>query len=196
MLVTLDITPEVVAGSCGKAAAQLIVAHHPVIFDPLKKLAPPRCALPAGAGGHLCHLYAHQSGCRRGRRERGAGRHLWHAGTGTPLPRAAAGWATSTPSRCRSLAGKAQAGAGRRGATGPENGPAVQVKFADAGRTGQGGLAVIWRRGRKPVRRMPLPWGRVSSADRRKSQPPRAPSMPCGWGCRWWRRGTTPPSSR
>ena len=39
VLVTLDITPEVVeeaaAGGC-----ELIVSHHPVIFSPLKKLAP------------------------------------------------------------------------------------------------------------------------------------------------------------
>ena len=39
VLVTLDITPEVVeeaaAGGC-----ELIVSHHPVIFSPLKKLTP------------------------------------------------------------------------------------------------------------------------------------------------------------
>ena len=38
---------------------------------------------PAGAKGHLCHLYAHQSGCSRGRRERGAGGHLRDAGLGS-----------------------------------------------------------------------------------------------------------------
>ena len=42
VLVTLDITPEVVeeaaAGDC-----ELIVSHHPVIFSPLKKLTPGTC---------------------------------------------------------------------------------------------------------------------------------------------------------
>ena len=37
VLVTLDITPEVVAEAAAKHC-ELIVAHHPVIFDPLKKL--------------------------------------------------------------------------------------------------------------------------------------------------------------
>lgn len=39
VLLALDITPDVVreAVSCG---AQLIVSHHPVIFDPLKRLTP------------------------------------------------------------------------------------------------------------------------------------------------------------
>lgn len=39
VLLALDITPDVVreAASCG---AQLIVSHHPVIFDPLKRLTP------------------------------------------------------------------------------------------------------------------------------------------------------------
>ncbi len=39
MLVTLDITPEVVAEAAAKHC-EAIVAHHPVIFDPLKKLGP------------------------------------------------------------------------------------------------------------------------------------------------------------
>ena len=39
VLVTLDITPEVVAEAAAKQCT-VIVAHHPVIFDPLKKLGP------------------------------------------------------------------------------------------------------------------------------------------------------------
>ena len=39
VLVTLDITPEVVAEAAAKHC-EAIVAHHPVIFDPLKKLGP------------------------------------------------------------------------------------------------------------------------------------------------------------
>ena len=36
VLVTLDITPEVVAEAAAKQCT-VIVAHHPVIFDPLKR---------------------------------------------------------------------------------------------------------------------------------------------------------------
>ena len=39
VLVTLDITPEVVAEAAAKHC-EAIVAHHPVIFDPLKRLCP------------------------------------------------------------------------------------------------------------------------------------------------------------
>lgn len=39
VLVTLDITPEVVTEAAAKHC-EAIVAHHPVIFDPLKKLGP------------------------------------------------------------------------------------------------------------------------------------------------------------
>ena len=39
VLVTLDITPEVVAEAVAKQCT-VIVAHHPVIFDPLKRLCP------------------------------------------------------------------------------------------------------------------------------------------------------------
>ncbi len=42
VLVTLDITPEVVAEAAAKQCTA-IVAHHPVIFDPLKKLCPQMC---------------------------------------------------------------------------------------------------------------------------------------------------------
>ena len=61
VLVTLDITPEVVeeaaAGGC-----ELIVSP-PGHLQSAEKADPPGCILPAGAKGHLCHLYAHQSGC-------------------------------------------------------------------------------------------------------------------------------------
>ena len=39
VLVTLDITPEVVEEAAAKQCT-VIVAHHPVIFDPLKRLCP------------------------------------------------------------------------------------------------------------------------------------------------------------
>ncbi len=101
VLVTLDITPEVLEEAAAAKQCEIIVSHHPVIFDPLKD-RPPEMYPLAGASGHFCHLYAHQSGCRRGRRERGAGGHLRDADwevfadgcgrVGEPL----------TPSRCRS----------------------------------------------------------------------------------------------
>ena len=89
VLVTLDITPEVVTEAAAKHC-EAIVAHHPVIFDPLKKLGRRMCR-SSWCGRHLGHLHAHQSGCGCRRRQRGAGRYLWHAGP-EPLPRAAAGW--------------------------------------------------------------------------------------------------------
>ena len=42
VLVTLDITPEVVTEAAAKHC-EAIVAHHPVIFDPLKKLGRRMC---------------------------------------------------------------------------------------------------------------------------------------------------------
>ena len=74
VLAALDITPEVVAEAAAKQC-EMIVSHHPVILIRSKRSAA-GCAFPAGAGRHFCHLYAHQSGCCRGRRERSAGRHL------------------------------------------------------------------------------------------------------------------------
>lgn len=74
VLAALDITPEVVAEAAAKQC-EMIVSHHPVIFDPLKKIGRRMC-LSSWCRRHFCHLYAHQSGCCRGRRERSAGRHL------------------------------------------------------------------------------------------------------------------------
>ena len=39
VLTALDITPEVVAEAAAKQC-EMIVSHHPVIFDPLKRLGP------------------------------------------------------------------------------------------------------------------------------------------------------------
>ena len=82
VLVTLDITSEVVEDAAA-GGYELIVSHHPVIFSPLKKLIPRDVSFQLVQKGHLCHLYAHQSGCRRGRRERGTGGHLRDAGLGS-----------------------------------------------------------------------------------------------------------------
>ncbi|MEI3253677.1 MAG: Nif3-like dinuclear metal center hexameric protein [Faecalibacterium sp.] len=68
VLVTLDITPEVVKEAARKGC-QLIVSHHPVIFSPPQEAGRAGRGLSAGEKRHLGHLYAHESGCRRGRRQ-------------------------------------------------------------------------------------------------------------------------------
>ena len=164
VLVTLDITPEVVeeaaAGGC-----ELIVSHHPVIFSPLKKLTPrdvPFQLMQKGISAICMHtnLDAAEGGVNEvlagifGMRDwevfaDGCGR----VGEVEPI---------TVPE----LARKAQAVLGGR-CNRPRSGPAVQVKFADS-RKASGGHQ---RRGRKYVRGCPCRGGRLS-ADRR-GQPPR-----------------------
>ena len=161
VLVTLDITPEVVeeaaAGGC-----ELIVSHHPVIFDPLKKIGPqdvPFQLVQAGISAICMHtnLDAAEGGVNEvlagifGMRDwevfaDGCGR----VGEVEPI---------TVPE----LARKAQAVLGGR-CNRPRSGPAVQVKFADTGRT-------VKRRGRQHVRGCPCRGGGLP-ADRR-GQPPR-----------------------
>ena len=132
VLVTLDITPEVVTEAAAKHC-EAIVAHHPVIFDHSKAGAA-GCAVPAGAGGHFGHLHAHQSGCGCRRRQRGAGRYLWHAGPGA-LCRGCGRVGSIEPITVPQLARKAQQELAAR-CNAPDAGPAVQVKFADTGKAG------------------------------------------------------------
>ena len=61
VLTTLDITAAVVQEAV-ENDCQLIVSHHPVIFDPLKHIS-------AGDVPALLHLHAHQSGCSPRRRQ-------------------------------------------------------------------------------------------------------------------------------
>ena len=95
-LVTLDITPEVVAEAAAKQCT-VIVAHHPVIFDPLKRLCPadvPYQLVQAGISAICMHtnLDAAEGGVNDvladifGIRQRTA---------------FADGWGESTPSPCR-----------------------------------------------------------------------------------------------
>ena len=97
VLVTLDITPEVVeeaaAGGC-----ELIVSHHPVIFSPLKKLTPRDVSfqlVQKGISAICMHTNLDAA-------EGGVNEVLSGCGTGKCLLMAAAGWARLTPSRCRS----------------------------------------------------------------------------------------------
>ena len=132
VLVTLDITPEVVAEAAAKQCT-VIVAHHPVIFDPLKRLCPadvPYQLVQAGISAICMHtnLDAAEGGVNEvlagifGMRDwevfaDGCGR----VGEVEPI---------TVPE----LARKAQAVLGGR-CNRPRSGPAVQVKFADSGRT-------------------------------------------------------------
>ena len=132
VLVTLDITPEVVEEAAAKQCT-IIVAHHPVIFDPLKRLCPadvPYQLVQAGISAICMHtnLDAAEGGVNEvlagifGMRDwevfaDGCGR----VGEVEPI---------TVPE----LARKAQAVLGGR-CNRPRSGPAVQVKFADTGRT-------------------------------------------------------------
>ena len=69
VLTTLDITPAVVREAV-ENDCQLIVSHHPVIFHPIKSLHADDVPALLMKKWHLCHLYAHESGCRTGRCQR------------------------------------------------------------------------------------------------------------------------------
>lgn len=132
VLAALDITPEVVAEAAAKQC-EMIVSHHPVIFDPLKKIGPqdvPFQLVQAGISAICMHtnLDAAEGGVNEvlagifGMRDwevfaDGCGR----VGEVEPI---------TVPE----LARKAQAVLGGR-CNRPRSGPAVQVKFADSGRT-------------------------------------------------------------
>lgn len=132
VLAALDITPEVVAEAAAKQC-EMIVSHHPVIFDPLKKIGPqdvPFQLMQAGISAICMHtnLDAAEGGVNEvlagifGMRDwevfaDGCGR----VGEVDPI---------AVPE----LARKAQAVLGGR-CNRPRSGPAVQVKFADTGKT-------------------------------------------------------------
>lgn len=132
VLTALDITPEVVAEAAAKQC-EMIVSHHPVIFDPLKKIGPqdvPFQLVQAGISAICMHtnLDAAEGGVNEvlagifGMRDwevfaDGCGR----VGEVDPI---------TVPE----LARKAQAVLGGR-CNRPRSGPAAQVKFADTGRT-------------------------------------------------------------
>ena len=132
VLVTLDITPEVVEEAARKGCG-LIVSHHPVIFSPLKKLSGQDVAFQLVKSGisAICmhtNLDAAEGGVNEvlagifGMREmeafaEGCGR----VGSIEPItvPELAKRAQKELASRCNQ----------------PFNGPAVQIKFADTGKT-------------------------------------------------------------
>ena len=131
VLVTLDITPEVVeeaaAGGC-----ELIVSHHPVIFSPLKKLTPRDVSFQLVQKGisAIC-MHTNLDAAEGGVNEVLAGifgmkdMETFAEGCG----RVGAIEEITVPE----LARKAQQELAVR-CNAPAAGPAVQVKFADAGR--------------------------------------------------------------
>ena len=168
VLVTLDITPEVVEEAARKGCG-LIVSHHPVIFSPLKKLSGQDVAFQLVKSGisAICmhtNLDAAEGGVNEvlagffGMREmeafaEGCGR----VGSIEPItvPELAKKAQKELASRCNQ----------------PFNGPAVQIKFADTGKVVRR-LAVISGARRKPLRGRHRAGGRLP-ADRRGQPPPR-----------------------
>ena len=97
VLVTLDITPEVVEEAARKGCG-LIVSHHPVIFSPLKKMSGQDVAFQLVKNG------ISRSVCTRiSTPPRAASTRCWPGSSGCgrwkPSPRAAAVWAASSPSQ-------------------------------------------------------------------------------------------------
>ena len=131
VLVTLDITPEVVAEAAAKQC-QVIVAHHPVIFDPLKKLCPadvPYQLVRAGISA-IC-MHTHLDAAEGGVNEVLAG--IFGMQDMEPFAGGCGRVGSIAPITVPELARKAQQELAVR-CNAPDAGPAVQVKFADTGR--------------------------------------------------------------
>ena len=138
VLVTLDITPEVVAEAAAKHC-EAIVAHHPVIFDPLKKLGPqdvPFQLVRAGVSA-IC-MHTNLDAAAGGVNEVLAG--IFGMQDPEPFAEGCGRVGSIEPITVPQLARKAQQELAAR-CNAPDAGPAVQVKFADTG---------------KPVRRLAI----------------------------------------
>ena len=139
VLVTLDITPEVVAEAAAKHC-EAIVAHHPVIFDPLKKLGPqdvPFQLVRAGISA-IC-MHTNLDAAAGGVNEVLAG--IFGMQDPEPFAGGCGRVGSIEPITVPQLARKAQQELAAR-CNAPDVGPAVQVKFADTGKPVQR-LAVI-----------------------------------------------------
>ena len=139
VLVTLDITPEVVAEAAAKQY-EAIVAHHPVIFDPLKKLGPqdvPFQLVRAGISA-IC-MHTNLDAAAGGVNEVLAG--IFGMQDPEAFAEGCGRVGSIEPITVPQLARKAQQELAAR-CNAPDAGPAVQVKFADTGKPVQR-LAVI-----------------------------------------------------
>ena len=131
VLVTLDITPEVVAEAAEKHC-EAIVAHHPVIFDPLKKLSPqdvPFQLVQAGISA-IC-MHTNLDAAEGGVNEVLAG--IFGIKEMTVFAEGCGRVGEISPITVPELARKAQRELSVR-CNHPDDGPAVQVKFADTGK--------------------------------------------------------------
>ena len=131
VLVTLDITPEVVAEAAAKHC-EAIVAHHPVIFDPLKKLGPqdvPFQLVRAGISA-IC-MHTNLDAAAGGVNEVLAG--IFGMQDPEPFAEGCGRVGSIEPITVPQLACKAQQELAAR-CNAPDVGPAVQVKFADTGK--------------------------------------------------------------
>ena len=131
VLVTLDITPEVVAEAAAKQCT-VIVAHHPVIFDPLKKLGPqdvPFQLVRAGISAICMHtnLDAAAGGVNEVLAD------IFGMQDPEPFAGGCGRVGSIEPITVPQLACKAQQELAAR-CNAPDVGPAVQVKFADTGK--------------------------------------------------------------
>lgn len=139
VLVTLDITPEVVTEAAAKHC-EAIVAHHSVIFEPLKKLGPqdvPFQLVRAGISA-IC-MHTNLDAAAGGVNEVLAG--IFGMQDPEPFAEGCGRVGSIEPITVPQLARKAQQELAVR-CNAPEAGPAVQVKFADTGKPVQR-LAVI-----------------------------------------------------
>lgn len=132
VLAALDITPEVVAEAAAKQC-EMIVSHHPVIFDPLKKIGPqdvPFQLVQAGISA-IC-MHTNLDAAEGGVNEVLAG--IFGMQDWEVFADGCGRVGEVDPITVPELARKAQTVLGGR-CNRPRSGPAVQVKFADTGRT-------------------------------------------------------------
>lgn len=139
VLTALDITPEVVAEAAAKQC-EMIVSHHPVIFDPLKRLGPqdvPFQLVRAGISAICMHtnLDAAAGGVNEVLAD------IFGMQDPEPFAGGCGRVGSIEPITVPQLARKAQQELAAR-CNAPDAGPAVQVKFADTGKPVQR-LAVI-----------------------------------------------------
>ena len=132
VLVTLDITPEVVEEAARKGCG-LIVSHHPVIFSPLKKLSGQDVAFRLVKNGisAIC-MHTNLDAAEGGVNEVLAG--IFGMREMEAFAEGCGRVGSIEPVTVPELAKKAQKELASR-CNQPFNGPAVQVKFADTGKT-------------------------------------------------------------
>ena len=187
VLVTLDITPEVVEEAARKGCG-LIVSHHPVIFSPLKKLSGQDAAFRLVKNGisAIC-MHTNLDAAEGGVNEVLAG--IFGMREMEAFAEGCGRVGSIEPITVPELAKKAQKELAFR-CNQPFNGPAVQVKFADTGKTVRR-LGRLIRGGRGPQ----CHTNRAGRHQRRRRKPLRGRHC-AGGGLPADRRGQPPPRHR